>query len=133
MRQARILLVDDEVAFTKNLSLLLSKRGYEVRAVNDGESALRVAEEIEFDVVLLDLKMPGIDGIETLKRLKRRKPLVEVIILTGHGSVDSAIEGVGHGAFDYAMKPFDLNELNERISKAFQRKLLREEQMNTRR
>ncbi|MFZ2445667.1 MAG: response regulator [Syntrophobacteraceae bacterium] len=133
MRQARILLVDDEVAFTKNLSLLLSKRGYEVRAVNDGESALRAAEEIEFDVVLLDLKMPGIGGIETLKRLKRRKPLVEVIILTGHGSVDSAIEGVGHGAFDYAMKPFDLNELNERISKAFQRKLLREEQMNTRR
>jgi len=108
--------------------MLLTKRGHEVTAVNDGLAALRVIEEKDLDVVLLDLKMPGIDGIETLKRIKMRKPNIEVIILTGHGSVDSAIEGVGHGAFDYAMKPFDLNELTERISKAFQRKLLREKQ-----
>lgn len=128
MRSSRVLLVDDEVAFTRNLSMLLAKRGHEVTAVNDGLTAIQTVEEKDFDVVLLDLKMPGIDGIETLKRIKQRKPQIEVIILTGHGSVDTAIEGVGHGAFDYAMKPFDLNELLERISKAFQRKLLREKQ-----
>ena len=130
MRKARVLLVDDEVAFTRNLSILLTRRGYETTAANDGESALRIIEDSDFDVVLLDLKMPGIDGIETLKRIKHKKPHMEVIILTGHGSVDSAIEGVGHGAFDYAMKPFDINDLNDRISKAFQRRLLREEKMS---
>ncbi|MEM5790105.1 MAG: response regulator [Syntrophobacteraceae bacterium] len=128
MRNIRVLIVDDEVAFTRNLSLLLSRRGCDVKTINDGLSATLAVEDEQFDVVLLDLRMPGIDGIETLKRIKRKQPHLEVIILTGHGSVDTAIEGVGHGAFDYAMKPFDITELVERITKAFQRKLLREQQ-----
>lgn len=128
MRNPRILLVDDEVAFTKNLAMLLSKRGYEVKAVHDGASAIRSIDEDDFDVVLLDLKMPGMNGIETLKVIKHRKPLLEVIILTGHGSVDSAIDGVEQGAFDYAMKPFAIADLNERIRQAFERKLLHEKE-----
>ncbi len=126
MSVVRILLVDDEVEFTRNLSMLLTKRGYEVTAVHDGTSAIGLADGSEFDVVLLDLKMPGLDGIETLKSLKKKKPLLEVIILTGHGSVDTAIEGVEQGAFDYAMKPFNLADLTERIRLAFERKLLHE-------
>jgi two-component system OmpR family response regulator len=128
MRKARILLVDDEVALTRQMSQLLSKRGYEVASVQDGTSAVKAVEESEFDVVLLDLKMPSIDGIETLRVIKKKKPLVEVIILTGHGSVDSAIDGVGYGAFDYATKPFILDDLIERIRQAFERKLIHEDQ-----
>jgi two-component system, OmpR family, response regulator len=127
MNKARVLLVDDEVAFANNLHKLLSKRGYATTVANDGESALRVVEENDFDVIVLDLKMPGLDGIETLKQVKRRKPFVEVIILTGHGSVDSGIEGMQHGAFDYAMKPIVLEDLLERISEAHERKLMHEE------
>jgi two-component system, OmpR family, response regulator len=128
MKNARILLVDDEVAFTKYLSIFLSNRGHEVMSVQDGASAIKTIDNNEFDVVVLDLRMPGIGGIETLKILKKRKPFLEVIILTGHGTVDSAIEGVEHGAFDYATKPIALNDLYERISQALERKLLRERQ-----
>ncbi len=126
MRTASILIVDDEVVFTKHLSMLLTKRGYEVAAVHDGESAIEAIMDREFDVVLLDLKMPGMDGLDTLKIIKQKKPILEVIILTGHGSVDTAIEGVDYGAFDYAMKPFVIEDLTERIRQAFERKLLHE-------
>jgi two-component system, OmpR family, response regulator len=126
MKKAKILLVDDEVAFTKYLSIFLANRGHEVTAVYDGASAIEIIEGQEFDVAVLDLRMPGINGIETLKVLKKRKPLLEIIILTGHGTVDSAIEGVQHGAFDYATKPIALNDLYERISQALERKSLRE-------
>ncbi|MCE5336293.1 MAG: response regulator [Desulfobacteraceae bacterium] len=132
MRKARILLVDDEVAFTKYLSIFLTNRGHDVTVVHDGMSALEIVEENDFDVIVLDLKMPGIDGIQTLKGLKTRKPSVEVIILTGHGSIDSAIEGVGSGAFDYATKPIVLSELHERITQAAERKFIRDKQHNSR-
>ena len=92
MRKPRLLLVDDEIPFTTNLLKLLSRRGYEVSAVNDGDSALRVVQEREFDVVILDQNMPGKDGISVLRELKRKHPHLEVVILTGYGSVDMALK-----------------------------------------
>ena len=126
VRRARVLLVDDEVAFTTNMSKILSRRGYEVRSVNDGESAVEAIEDEEYDVVILDLRMPGMDGMAALKVMKRKRPLLEVIILTGHGSVESGIQGMHLGAFDYAMKPIQISELQEKIEEAFARKLLQE-------
>jgi two-component system OmpR family response regulator len=126
MRKPRLLLVDDDIPFTRNLVWLLSRRGYEVSAVNDGQSALRIVEEQEFDVIILDRKMPGIDGITTLKELKKKRPQVEVIILTGAASIDSALDGVEHGAYDYTTKPIRLSDLEEKIGHAFERKLLQE-------
>ena len=126
VRRARVLLVDDEVVFTTNMSKILSRRGFEVRAVNDGESAVKAIEDEEYDVVILDLRMPGMDGMAALKVMKRKRPLLEVIILTGHGSVESGIQGMNLGAFDYAMKPIQINELQEKIDEAFARKLLQE-------
>jgi two-component system, OmpR family, response regulator len=128
-RRAKVLLVDDEIVFTTNMSKILSRRGYGVVAVNDGKSALEAFDEIEFDVVILDMKMPGMDGMTALREMKRRWPLVEVIILTGHGSVESGIQGMQLGAFDYAMKPIMINELQDKISEAFERKLIQEERL----
>lgn len=125
-KKARVLLVDDEVVFTTNMSKILSRRGFEVRAVNDGESAVQAIEDEEFDVVVLDLRMPGMDGMAALKVMKRKRPLLEVIILTGHGSVESGIQGMNLGAFDYVMKPIQIGELQEKIEEAFARKLLQD-------
>jgi DNA-binding NtrC family response regulator len=126
MKKPRLLLVDDDVPFTRNLVWLLSRRGYEVSAVNDGQSALQVVEEKEFDVIILDRKMPGMDGIATLRELKKKKPDIEVIILTGAASVDSALDGAQLGAYDYTVKPIQLSDLEEKITQAFERKLLQE-------
>jgi len=125
-RKAKVLLVDDEVVFTTNMSKILSRRGFEVRAVNDGEGAVAAIEDEEYDVVVLDLRMPGMDGIAALKVMKRKRPLLEVIILTGHGSVESGVQGMNLGAFDYAMKPIQISELQEKIEEAFARKMLQE-------
>ncbi len=112
MKTAKILLVDDEVAFANNIAKLISKRGFEVKTVYDGESAIRAMDEIDFDVVVLDLKMPGLDGLSTLKLIKTKKKEVEVIILTGHGSMESGIDGIEMGAFDFIMKPVRFDDLH---------------------
>jgi two-component system, OmpR family, response regulator len=127
MGTARILLVDDEVAFANNIAKLISKRGYDVVTVYNGESAIKAVEENEFDVIVLDLKMPGIDGLTTLKAIKKSQPKVEVIILTGHGSMDSGIDGIQLGAFDFIMKPVRFDDLHESIRQAFQRKVVHQE------
>ncbi|HMK64715.1 MAG TPA: response regulator [Thermodesulfobacteriota bacterium] len=127
MGTARILLVDDEVAFANNIAKLISKRGYEVMTVYNGENAIKAVEENEFDVIVLDLKMPGLDGMATLKQIKKRQPQVEVIILTGHGSMDSGIDGIQLGAFDFIMKPVRFDDLHESIRQAFQRKIVHQE------
>jgi len=127
MNNPRVLLVDDEVAFTNNMAKLLTRRGYGVKVVNNGENAIRAVEEDDFDVAILDLKMPGIDGIETLRQMKRKRPFLEVIMLTGHGSVESGIQGMHLGAFDYAMKPILLDDLLEKIGEAYHRKLMQDE------
>jgi DNA-binding response OmpR family regulator len=115
MRKPRLLLVDDEIPFVANLLKLLSRRGYEVSTAHDGESALRIIQEREFDVVILDQNMPGKDGITVLRELKRKQPHLEVVILTGYGSVDMALKGFGLGIYDYASKPIQLGDLEAKI------------------
>jgi DNA-binding response OmpR family regulator len=126
MRKPRLLLVDDEISFATNLLKLLSRRGYDVSAVHDGDSALRIIQENDFDVVILDQNMPGKDGITVLRQLKKKKPHLEVLILTGYGSVDTALTGFELGAYDYTTKPIQLADLESKIRQAFQRKMLRE-------
>ncbi|MFH1977586.1 MAG: response regulator [Pseudomonadota bacterium] len=127
MERPRILLVDDEVAFADNLLKLLSKRGYDVIVAYNGADAVNMVGEKEFDVIILDMKMPGMDGIATLKEIRKIAPLVEVVILTGHGSVESGIEGMQLGAFDFLMKPVRIDDLQEKVSEAYQRKLIQRE------
>ena len=122
MKGARILLVDDEVVFTNNMSKLLTSRGYLVTAVNSGDSAIRELEEKVFDVVVLDLKMPGMDGIATLQEIKKLGLLTETLILTGHGSIDTALEAIKLGAYDYLTKPCEIGELVAKIEGAWEKK-----------
>ncbi len=120
----RILAVDDELDFLDLFVKRLKKRGLDVDSVDNGYDALAFLAEHQVDVVVLDVKMPRIDGIETLKEIKKRFPLVEVIMLTGHGSVESGLQGMSHGAYDYVMKPFSLDDLIFKISKAYERRVL---------
>ena len=126
MRKPRLLLVDDEIPFVANLLKLLSHRGYEVSTAHDGDSALRIVQEREFDVVILDQNMPGKDGITVLRELKKKQPHLEVVILTGYGNVDMALKGFELGIYDYTSKPIQLGDLEAKIRQAFQRKMLRE-------
>jgi DNA-binding NtrC family response regulator len=111
MEKAKILLVDDETAFLDAMKRRLTKREFSVETAESGMDALKILEDQQGDieVVILDVKMPGIDGIETLREIKRKYPMVEVVMLTGHATVDSAIEGMKLGAFDYLMKPADID------------------------
>lgn len=119
---SKILLVDDEVVFTQNMSRLLSGRGYRVTAVNSGDNAIKALEKEPFDVVVLDLKMPGMDGITTLKEIKKLDLFTETLILTGHGSIDTALEAIKLGAYDYLAKPCEIDELVAKIEGAWSRK-----------
>ena len=121
MIEPSVLVVDDEVQFVETLAKRLVKRGVKVRAAHSGQQALDALEgggATRTDVVVLDVKMPGMDGLETLAAIKKLHPLVEVIMLTGHATVESAIEGMKHGAYDYLMKPCDLDVLMEKINRA---------------
>jgi two-component system, OmpR family, response regulator len=123
-----ILLVDDEEDFRTTLVKRLQKRHLNVFGAESGYKALDLMNKLVFDVVVLDVKMPGMDGIETLKEIKKKNPLVEVILLTGHASIESGIEGMKLGAFDYVMKPVNIDDLLEMIRKAYDRKMIQEEQ-----
>jgi len=118
MPDIRILLVDDETIFTKNISKLLRNRGYQVTAVNDGYSAIRELEQNRFEVMVLDLKMPGLDGVTTLEQSIKLGLFTETLILTGHGSIDSALEAMKLGAYDYLTKPCEIEELVLKIEAA---------------
>jgi DNA-binding NtrC family response regulator len=118
----RVLLVDDEEEFRSLLAERLDNRGFIVGTAGDGEGALGELEANGYDVVVLDVVMPGLSGIETLREIKRRTPLTEVIMLTGHATVEAAIEGMKLGAFDYLKKPTATEELVDKIAQAFQRK-----------
>jgi DNA-binding NtrC family response regulator len=115
MKDAKILLVDDEVVFTNNMSKLLSRRGYQVRTANSGYEALGILMDDAFDVMILDLKMPGIDGIATVREVKKLGLLTQVLILTGHGSIDLTLEALQIGAYDYVTKPCEITELVSKI------------------
>jgi DNA-binding NtrC family response regulator len=129
MREFNVLVVDDEDEFRDIITKSLEKRGLRVEGAENGLKALEILEHSRIDVVLLDIKMPGIDGIETLRRIRNLKPLVEVILLTGHASVDSGIEGMKLGAFDYLMKPIEFEPLLEKLSDAYEKKRLQQEKI----
>jgi DNA-binding response OmpR family regulator len=126
MKDARILLVDDEAVFANNMAKLLTKRGYRVTAVNSGDAALRALMENAFDVMVLDLKMPGMDGLATMQEMRKLGLFTEVLILTGHGSIDTALEAIQLGACDYVTKPCETAELVSKIEAAFERKPIKD-------
>ncbi len=123
---ASILLVDDDDAFRRVMCGELRRLGHDVETASSGEDALRRIERQEPEIVLLDLKMPGMDGLAALKAIRARRPSIEVIVLTGHGSIDSAIESIREGAFDYVTKPCPLDEIQIRIERAIERRSLRQ-------
>lgn len=125
----KVLLVDDEEQFVEVLAQRLQGRGYKVETAFNGDDAIELVNRHEVDVVILDVLMPGRDGIETLRELKRIKPLVEVIMLTGHASVETAIQGMKLAAYDYLMKPTDTAELVDKVDKAYKRKKEQEDRI----
>ena len=127
---AKVLVVDDEKDFVEMFSLRLEASGEKVFTAFDGRSGLAVlAEQEDIDVVVLDIKMPGMDGIETLKEIKKHHPLVEVVLLTGHGTIETAVQGMKLGAFDYLLKPADFVEIDKKIQGARRRKDEQEERI----
>jgi len=129
MDNIRLLLVDDEERFLETTKRLLEKRGVEALTATDALDALTILDAQRVDVVVLDVKMPGLDGVEVLRKIKQEQPLVEVIMLTGHASVESAIAGLKLGAFDYLMKPCDISALLEKVNQAYAKKQAMEEKI----
>jgi DNA-binding NtrC family response regulator len=127
--QTRILIIDDEEEFVQTLAERLTVRNYDVTTSLSGEDAVGKMKHYNYDVVILDVQMPGMDGVEALREIKKLKPLTEVIMLTGHGTVESAIEGMKLGALDYLMKPCETEELVSKIDKAYDRKAEHEERI----
>ena len=123
-RQANVLLVDDEEQFLDALTQRLETRGLKVKAVTSGEDAVDQVEDHNFDAIIVDLAMPGIDGIETLKRIKEKRPDLEIIMLTGHATVKSGIEAMKLGAVDFLEKPADIDALTAKIKKAQAKKMI---------
>ena len=118
MKTARVLLADDEVEFTDTTKTLLENRGYDVTAVNSGDSAIMTLGQERYDVMVLDLKMPGRDGISTLKEIKKLQLHTQILVLTGHGAINTALEAMELGAYDYLTKPCDIDELTEKLEDA---------------
>jgi len=125
-----VMLVDDEVPFVETMTKRLAKRDLNVISAFSGQEALETIDKHRnVDVVVLDVKMPGMDGIETLKKMKAAYPLIEVVMLTAHATVESAIEGMRFGAFDYLMKPCDMEQLMGKVNEATRKKRDHEEKI----
>jgi DNA-binding NtrC family response regulator len=125
-----IMLVDDEVSFVETLAKRLDKRNIETISAFSGEDCLETLKTHQtLDVIVLDVKMPGMDGLETLRNIKKASPLTEVIMLTGHATVESAIDGMKLGAFDFLMKPCNIKELVGKVEAATQKKRAHEEKI----
>lgn len=122
----KVLLVDDEVDFLETLTKRLTRRGVEVSKASGGQEALALLADDPADIVVLDVKMPGMSGIEVLREIKSRWPLIEVIMLSGHADVQIAVKGLEMGAFDYLMKPADIEELLYKLQDAEKRRRLGE-------
>jgi DNA-binding NtrC family response regulator len=125
----KVLVVDDEIDFLETLMKRMKKRGVDVAGVGSGEEALDYLNRQPADVVVLDVRMPGIGGINALREIKKIDPLMEVIMLTGHASIEAAIEGMESGAFDYLMKPADFDELFYKIQDAFKRRTIQKQKI----
>lgn len=129
MTDFNVLLVDDEKDYIDTLLKRLEKRNLNIKGVESGEKALAWLKNNPVDVVLLDVRMAGMDGIQVLRKIKEDYPLVEVIMLTGHASTEVAIEGMELGAFDYLMKPVDFDELLYKLQDANKKKVIQEEKI----
>ena len=121
----RLLVVDDEVRFLKTLTQRLSLRDFDVTPVTSGQEAIERARAQEYDLALVDLKMPGMSGEELLEKLKEQHPFVEVVILTGHASIDSAVQCTHAGSYSYLQKPCETDELLEVLKEAYKRRMER--------
>ncbi len=121
---AKVLLVDDEKEFLDVLGERMKIRGMEVKTTSSALAALNVLEKESFDVIILDLMMPEMDGLEALKRIKKNRPELQVILLTGHGSIEKGVEAMRLGAMDFVEKPADLETLSAKIEKARARKMI---------
>ena len=130
MSKPLVMLVDDEVPFVETLTKRLEKRNLQIISTHGGQAALVMLDKNRnADVVILDVKMPGMDGIEVLKKIKESYPLIEVIMLTGHATVESAIEGMKLGAYDYLMKPCDMDLLMTKVQEATRKRCAHEEKI----
>nr|WP_321465847.1 response regulator [uncultured Desulfobulbus sp.] len=129
MARYDVLIVDDEQDFREIMIKKLSKQDLHCDSAPDGATALEMIKAKNYDVVLLDVKMPGMDGIETLREIKNIAPMVEVVMLTGHASVESGINGIKYGAFDYLMKPMETDILLEKLDAAYERKRIQQEKI----
>ena len=125
MEPFSVLLVDDETDFLRTIMKRLSKRGIHATGATSGEEAIAMLAESPRDVVVLDVKMPGMDGLTLLRRIKAAWPETEIIMLTGHASIESAMEGMACGAMDYLMKPADFEDLIYKLEDAVRKKRLR--------
>lgn len=119
----RVLLIDDEQTLLEYLSKRLLREGFTVKATFSGEEAIEAASNENYDIAVVDLKMPGIDGVETQKRLKKIQPFLQCIVLTGHGSIESALKSGQQDAFKYLLKPIDYEDLVEAIKEAYKKKV----------
>lgn len=129
-QQIRLLIVDDEARFLNTLSQRLSMRDFDVTPVTNGFEAIEIARQKEFDLALVDLKMPGMSGEEVLDTLKAEHPDVEVVILTGHGSIDSAVQCTRAGSHSYLQKPCETEELLQVLQEAFAKRVRRRLRLN---
>ena len=127
----KIAIADDQVLFRDMLSIILKQEpAFEVvGCAGNGKEIVQLCGEKHPDVVLLDVKMPGRDGIDTLREIKHLAPMVEVLILTGHASVETGIDSIKYGAFDYLMKPIDIEPLMEKLDAAYERKRIQQEKL----
>ena len=124
-----VLVVDDEQEFRDMTIKRLSKRDIIAEGAENGELAIERIKRGDIDVVLLDVKMPGMGGVAALREIKQAKPLIEVVMLTGHASVESGIDGMKLGAFDYLMKPMEFESLLEKLSEAYERKRIQQDKI----
>ncbi len=124
-----VLIIDDEERFLKTTQKLLEKQGYTAYTATDGLRGITLLKGKRIDVVILDVKMPGMDGVAVLQKIKAEFPLVEVVMLTGHSTVETAIEGLKLGAFDYLTKPCDIPVLIQKIEEAGDKKKTAEEKI----
>jgi DNA-binding NtrC family response regulator len=124
-----LLLVDDEIEFTEIMAQRLKKRGFPITTATEGATALQRLEEGAIDIVILDVAMPGMNGIDILNTIRERHPLVEVIKLTGQATVGTAVEAIRHGAFNYLKKPCEIEDLIAQVESAMERRMARQKKV----
>ena len=118
MTTARVLLVDDEVEFLEPMAARLARRGFECTSASSGAQALAALDRAAFDCAIVDVRMPDIDGLELLRRVRRTWPKMSVILLTGHASIELGVQGMELGAFEYLLKPVEIDELVDTVLRA---------------